>query len=262
LGGEPLTPPHDRHTHSDERKPKPPHRLQKQKSNQNVRPIEPETPTKVDQETAMKAGLPLDDDPFAAPDIKVLGNGSASLEEQLPPNPYANVPPPPPLEPTTPTRREGTNAAAYGFNVGAPPISPPISPPSSRQRADAMPIPPAPDVVELSVGVDRDPAPFPLPFFLQVSPRILRSVLIWLNFYDFWTVICVLDKGLRKAIFEREDLTEEVLEQYLGVVGYERWPVLPEPTVPERKVVSGRAAMLREKERDEAKEPLKLSLKV
>ncbi|KAK1235997.1 hypothetical protein PQX77_000766 [Marasmius sp. AFHP31] len=92
----------------------------------------------------------------------------------------------------------------------------------TRRRGDKLAVKEVPDAVKsLPVREDRPAEPFPLRL-LVVEPAVLSSLLSYLSFYEWCTLLC-LCKGIRAALWESPQLKEEVLERYLDTVGYSRW---------------------------------------
>ncbi|KAL0071316.1 hypothetical protein AAF712_001172 [Marasmius tenuissimus] len=129
---------------------------------------------------------------------------------------------------------------AQAIDVEAPrPVTPPPPPSRSqvpptpatpeeyrtartRRRGDKLAVKEVPDAVKsLPVREDRPAEPFPLRL-LVVEPAVLSSLLSYLSFYEWCTLLC-LSKGIRATLWESPQLKEEVLERYLDTVGYSRW---------------------------------------
>lgn len=81
-----------------------------------------------------------------------------------------------------------------------------------------------------TVANDTIPTYYPIVQHLS-NPALLGALLSELTFSE-WISIWSLTKEVRKMLEDVRELREEVLERYLGVVGYARWkwdPIVPEP---------------------------------
>ncbi|KAG7441512.1 uncharacterized protein BT62DRAFT_923288 [Guyanagaster necrorhizus] len=129
------------------------------------------------------------------------------------------TPPQKPLTPPPPPAEE------------RPATPPPPVTPRSRSRHYAGASPP-PDSLVANVKVNED-QPFPLHTFLA-DPALLRNLLGYLGWWE-WCVLGMVSQRVRNVLFESgpegDERREEVLERFLGGVGYRRWawPDDPEP---------------------------------
>jgi len=208
----------------------------------------------VDEDTISKAGIPLDDDPFARVEgVKML-------------KPAATTPPPTKEGKSRSTtkgslkEKEGVNGsqddteqvAAETHKQDEP--TPPMAPLSSEERrkarkkrrgtkSESVTEPPAPKVAEMAVqevemaeqeaevavqeeqgnetDIEEPHEPITLLQFLS-DPTLLSSLLAFLSFYD-WCVLAAVSKEIRIHLVRTKELREVVLESYLRTVGYSRW---------------------------------------
>ena len=195
----------------------------------------------VDEDTISKAGIPLDDDPFARVE------GVKMMKPATPP----------------PTAKEGKNRGTKGSSrekekgkeresddagqVAQPqkqeekiPLTP-VPPEESRKKkkkrerdgakSDATPLATAVDVtVQQQQEKDEDKDvedveeprdPITLAQFLS-DPTLLSTLLAFLSFYD-WCMLLAVSKEIRILLVRTKELREVVLEKYLRTVGYSRW---------------------------------------
>ena len=218
-------------------------------------PLEPAI--QLDEDTISKAGIPLDDDPFARVEGVTLLKPSNSLKEndkkdndsiggsshgkkkhrnkQSSKSP--SVSSRNDVEDGSPEegeRRSVVESEKASSVVQFPPT--PISPEERRktrkkQGDDDSQTDPTPqdleDAITIATVEDEDePEPEPIFFYPMAEflsdPQILSSLLTFLSFYD-WCVLSSLSKEIRTLLVSTPELRETVLERFLKTVGYSRW---------------------------------------
>ena len=190
----------------------------------------------MDDDTISKAGIPLDDDPFARVE------GVKMMKPATPP----------------PAVKEGKGRSTKGSSrvkekgkgkesddagqvaepqnqEGKTPLRP-VSPEESRKKrkerggAKSDASPPA-TAVDMNVqqqqengeskDVEEPRDPITLVQFLS-DPTLLSTLLAFLSFYD-WCMLLAVSKEIRILLVRTKELREVVLEKYLRTVGYSRW---------------------------------------
>ncbi len=167
----------------------------------------------------------------------VDGDGVAVPKENVvvrpitPEKKRVKTPSPPP-----PTKKRSATPPQKSLTPPPPVEERPASPPPpvasrSRSRHHAGASPP-PDSLVANVKVNED-QPFPLHTFLA-EPALLRNLLGYLGWWE-WCILGMISQRVRGVLFESkpdgDERREEVLERFLGGVGYRRWawPDDPEP---------------------------------
>lgn len=194
----------------------------------------PEPVVAVDEDTIRKAGLPLDDDPFAKPEGVVLLNPVAPLaqedEAQRPVEAVADVTAEIADEDFVPY--DGPLPAATPELAPAMPLTP-ESPEkleksdkhekrskSKKERKAKEKSKPREDV---PVFFPEAPPREPMTFTQFVAiPELLASLLSYLSFYE-WCIMSAVSREIRIILVRTPALKEVVLEQYLRTIGYQRW---------------------------------------
>ena len=206
-------------------------------------PLEPAI--QLDEDTISKAGIPLDDDPFARVEGVTLlrpsnslkekekekekessSNGkkhrtkqSSSLEDGSREEEWKNL---------ATVHVESEKASAV-VEVVAPPT--PTSPEEHRkikktQRDDDDNQTERTPSLLVDGEDDTEDEPEPVPQYTMVQflsdPQLLSSLLTFLSFYD-WCVLSSLSKEIRMLLVRTPVLRETVLERFLKTVGYLRW---------------------------------------
>jgi hypothetical protein len=183
----------------------------------------------VDEEVTRKAGLPLDDDPFAKPDIvTMVGVSTTSLHSTSRDDMTQEE------APVGERYRETSNAEISKEWDAAPRTPPRVfqHPPRftpspedykshrSQRRGDMLERIAPPAVVGVPATEDRV-LDFPLESFV-LDPDLLVHFLPFLSFYE-WTMLWNLTKRSKMVMEQHGGLREAILGRYLKMVGYETW---------------------------------------
>lgn len=190
----------------------------------------------VDDDTIRKAGILLDDDPFArvegvkmmkpttpppaAKEGKSRGTKGSSREKER----------------EKERERESDDAeqiAEPQKQEGKTPLTP-VSPEEYRKtrkerggaKSDASPPATVVDMIvqqqqQQGEDVEEPYDPITLVQFLS-DPTLLSTLLAFLSFYD-WCMLMAVSKEIRILLVQTKELKEVVLERYLRTVGYSRW---------------------------------------
>ncbi|KAF5310159.1 hypothetical protein D9619_010235 [Psilocybe cf. subviscida] len=178
-----------------------------QNGSPSKRPVTPpEAVVAVDEDTIRKAGLPLDDDPFAKPDGVVLLNPVTppKEDEAQPLAAESGADASAEAEDEDFVPYDGPPLAATPEPAPAAPLTP-ESPPEKRSKSKKerkSKSRPREDVPIFPEAPPREPMTFTQ---FVATPELLASLLSYLSFY------------------ECQALKEVVLEQYLKTIGYQRW---------------------------------------
>ena len=150
----------------------------------------------VDEETIRKAGIPLDDDPFARVEgVKMLKPSTrqrASKENLL----TAFV------DDAAKEKENGVRATTSA------------APDGQRQKREKKE-----KIVLFDASMKREPPTFSR---ILLDPLILAGLLQYLSFYE-WCIMLSLSKDLRSSLVRTSALRETALERFLKTVGYARW---------------------------------------
>lgn len=111
---------------------------------------------------------------------------------------------------------------------------PPLPEKDGAKRASSKLRKPMPDgdaarasMFEPEFTEESEPGPYPLLAHLG-EPMLLAGILRYLTFGE-WSALFIVSKDVRKLVGGKRPLREEVLERFLGVVGYRRWMKGREP---------------------------------
>jgi hypothetical protein len=195
-----------------------PRKIHKSQSKSRLMAPEPEPVIHLDEETIRKAGIPLDDDPFARVEgVKMLKPTLTSSVRQRASK--ENL-----LSSSADDHEEPREASGrtYQQENGASQSR------SAAQRQTRK------DKKEMPVGFLLDPMlkkepPEPATMSrLLLDPQILACLLQFLSFYE-WCILLSLSKEVRSAFVRNSALRETALERFLTTVGYSRWAWDDEP---------------------------------
>jgi hypothetical protein len=164
----------------------------------------------LDEETIRKAGMPLDDDPFARVEgvkmLKPTTRHKRSEEDSL----SSLAEPDAPKEPPSQSQQENESRAKSTTDDHQQ---------TWKDKKEKLPF------FLFDPMVKREPLE---PSSLLVDPQILACLLQFLSFYE-WCTLLSLSKVIRSNLVRNAALRETALERFLKTIGYTRWTWDGEP---------------------------------
>lgn len=174
----------------------------------------------LDADVSARAGLPLDDDPFAKADVNVMRATTPSRntetdgtttdggqDEYGPPEGSLSAPRTPKKIFAHPSRHSPPSPDEYKSH-------------RTKRRGDKLEKAIPPTIVGVAPSHDRE-LYFPLESFLS-TPALLECLLPYLSHYE-WSLVWSVSRRMKNVMGQQAGLRECILERFLSTVGYARW---------------------------------------